>query len=276
MPTVSEHTGSIAGQPVFWRTAPAPAAAPRAPVLYVHGVPTSSDDWLPFLERTGGIAPDLPGFGRSGKRGDGRYTLEGYPDWLEVFVEALGVDRLRLVVHGWGALGLVLAQRRPERIERLVVLDAVPLLAGYRWHGLARLWRLRGIGEAAMGAITRPTVRALLRRATPRPGSMPDWFVEQVMEHLDAGTQRAILRLHRSAPPATLAAAGAGLGSLRCPALVAWGERDPYVAPAFAGRYADALGGPAEVLRLPDAGHWPWIDRPDLVDTVAAFLTAPA
>ena len=38
-----------------------------APVLYVHGVPTSSDDWLPFLDRTGGLAPDLLGFGRSAK-----------------------------------------------------------------------------------------------------------------------------------------------------------------------------------------------------------------
>jgi pimeloyl-ACP methyl ester carboxylesterase len=276
MPTVTEHTGSIAGQPAFWRTAPAPAGGPQAPVVYVHGVPTSSDDWLPFLERTGGIAPDLPGFGRSGKRGDGRYTLEGYPDWLDAFLEAQGVDRLRLVVHDWGAVALVLAQRRPERIERLVVLDAVPLLAGYRWHRLARALRVPGLGELAMGAIARPTVRAVLRTATPRPGSPPGWFVDQVMAHLDAGTQRAILRLFRSAPPAALAAAGARLADLRCPALVAWGERDPFVPAAFAERYADVLGGPAEVLRLDDAGHWPWIDRPDLVDAVAAFLAAPA
>jgi pimeloyl-ACP methyl ester carboxylesterase len=276
MPTVSEHTGSIAGQPVFWRSAPAPAGAEQAPVLYLHGVPTSSDDWLPFLERTGGIAPDLPGFGRSGKRGDGPYTLQDYPGWLEAFLDDRGIDHIRLVVHDWGAVGLVLAQRMPERVERLVVLDAVPLLPGYRWHRLAKLWRLPVIGEVTMGSMTRPAVRLVLREATPARGSMPDWFVEQVMAHLDVGTQRAILRLCRSAPPAALAAAGARLGDVRSPALVVWGERDPYIDPAFAGRYAEALGGPAEVLRLPDAGHWPWIDRPDLVDTVAAFLTAPA
>jgi pimeloyl-ACP methyl ester carboxylesterase len=273
MPTVSEHTGSMAGQPVFWRSAPPPDGAPPAPVLYLHGVPTSSDDWVAFLERTGGVAPDLPGFGRSGKRGDGRYTLDGYPDWLEAFLDARGIDRIRLVVHDWGAVGLVLAQRRPERVERLVILDAVPLLEGYRWHRLAQVWRLPVLGEAAMGAVTRPGIRLALRAASPAPGPMPEWFLDQVMAHLDAGTQRAILRLYRSAPPRALAAAGAALGTVRCPALVVWGDRDPYMPPRFAEAYAGALGSPAEVLRLPDAGHWPWIDRPDLVDTVAAFLT---
>ena len=52
------------------------------PVLYLHGVPTSADDWLPFLERGGGIAVDLPGFGRSGKRGDLDFTVEGWARWV--------------------------------------------------------------------------------------------------------------------------------------------------------------------------------------------------
>src|SRR5204862_101881 len=86
-------------------------AAP--PVLYVHGVPTSSDDWIPFPERTGGVAPDLPGFGRSGKRGDLDYTMEGYERFLEAFLELVELDRVRLVVHDWGAVGLLWAMRFP-------------------------------------------------------------------------------------------------------------------------------------------------------------------
>ena len=70
---VQEHHEDIDGQPIFWRSAPGEGA----PVLYVHGVPTSSDDWVPFLERTGGLAPDLPGFGRSSKRGDLDYSIAG-------------------------------------------------------------------------------------------------------------------------------------------------------------------------------------------------------
>ena len=55
-----------------------------------------------------------------------------------------------------------------------------------------------------------------------------------------------------------------------------WGDRDPYIPPSFADQYAEALGGPAEVLHLDDAGHWPWLDRPDLVGTIAGFLAGRA
>ena len=103
---------------------------------------------------------------------------------------------------------------------------------------------------------------------------MPDAWLDETLAHFDQGTQRAILRLYRSSPPDRLAAAGRDLGRLTCPALVVWGEHDPYIPPRFAAAYAQALGGPAEVLSLPDAGHWPWLDRPDLVETIGAFLDA--
>jgi pimeloyl-ACP methyl ester carboxylesterase len=99
-------------------------------------------------------------------------------------------------------------------------------------------------------------------------------MLDAMARDFDQGTQRAILSLYRSAPPEALAAAGARLGTLTCPALVVWGDRDPYVPARFADLYAAALGGSAEVRHLPDAGHWPWLDRPDVVDAVAGFLAA--
>jgi pimeloyl-ACP methyl ester carboxylesterase len=264
----SEHTAEIGGQLVFWRS----AQGGEPPVLYVHGVPTSGADWLPFLDRTGGLAPDLPGFGRSGKRGDGDYTMAGYDRFLEAFLDHLEVERVRLVVHDWGGVGLLWAQRFPDRLERLVIIDTVPLMAGYRWHRIARAWRTRGLGELVMGATSRWSLKQLSREATPRKGPLPDEFLDRAIEHFDQGTQRAILRLYRSAPEEELARAGARLGTITAPALIVWGERDPYVSPRFAEGYAALLGGEAEVLRLPDAGHWPWLDRPDVVDRVAAFL----
>ena len=59
-----------------------------------------------------------------------------------------------------------------------------------------------------------------------------------------------------------LARAGERLGELRCPALVEWPTRDPYIGAEFGQRLADALGGEVE-LELVDAGHYPWLERPE-------------
>lgn len=267
--SVAEHTGELDGQPVFWRSAPGPEPA-HAPVLYVHGVPTSGEDWLPFLERTGGLAPDLPGFGRSGKGGHNDYSLEGIARFVERFLdEVVHAEHVRLVVHDWGAAALAFAQRAPERVERLVVLDAVPLLPGYRWHRVARLWRTPLLGELAMGFTSRRTLARALRPAFAGP--VPEGFAEAAMRHFDQGTQRAILRLYRSADEASLAAAGRDLSRLGAPALVGWGARDPYISSRFGEQYAAELPD-ARVAIVEDAGHWPWLDRPDLIDRIATFL----
>jgi pimeloyl-ACP methyl ester carboxylesterase len=260
MAAVSEHTETLHDQPLFWRS----ADGDDPPVLYLHGVPTSSDDWVSLLERTGGLAPDLPGFGRTGKRGDLDYTMAGYDRFVEAFLDHLDVDRVRLVVHDWGAAGLLFAQRCPERVERLVVVNAVPLLSGYRWHTIARLWRLPLIGEVVMGLSTRWAARHVL----------PPEIVEEAWRHFDQGTQRAILRLYRASPEDALARAGLDLARIDCPALVVWGDRDPYLPARFADAYADALGGETEVRHLPDAGHWPWRDDPHGLDRITAFLSA--
>jgi pimeloyl-ACP methyl ester carboxylesterase len=274
VPEPSDHSGEIDGLPVFWRSASVPGGAAGGAVpLYVHGVPTNSDDWLPFLARTGGLAPDLPGFGRSGKPGSRLYTIAEYDRFLERFVQESGVQRVKLVVHDWGAVGLALAQRLPALVERLVIINAVPLLAGYRWHRTARIWRTPVLGELAMGTTSRPVLRFLSRESNATPGSMPEAWLDSVLDHFDQGTQRAILRLYRSSPPPVLAAAGERLATLRMPALVAWGMRDPYIPGRFGAAYASALPH-AELLELPDAGHWPWLDRPDLVDRVVDFLGA--
>ncbi len=274
MPEVSDQSSEIDGLPVFWRSAPVPVeAAERALPLYLHGVPNNSDDWLAFLSRTGGLAPDLPGFGRTGKPGSRLYTIEEYDRFIERFLAETGTERVALVMHDWGAVGLAFAQRLPARVERLVIINAVPLLPGYRWHRTARMWRRPVLGELVMGATTRPALRLFSREANVAPGPMPDAWLDSVLHHFDQGTQRAILRLYRSSPPAVLAAAGEELGRLQVPALVAWGMQDPYIPARFARQYADALPR-AELLELPDAGHWPWLDRPDLLERVVGFLSS--
>lgn len=252
-------TDQLGDQLVHWRES---EPTHPAPILYLHGVPNGASMWEPFLAQTGGIAVDLPGFGRSGKRGDLDASFQALGRFVGEFADHLGLERVRLCMHDWGAVGLLWAMEQPERVERLVLIDAVPFLPGYRWHPLARQWRRRVVGELAMGSTIRPVARRLL----PAP------LVDEVLESFDIGTQRAILRLYRSAPEAELARAGERLGRITCPALVVWGERDPYIPPSFAHAYSEALGGPTQTNVVPGARHWPWLDVPELVQTVTDFL----
>jgi pimeloyl-ACP methyl ester carboxylesterase len=274
VPDPREHTGELDGLPIFWRSAEAPGGfSPAATPLYLHGVPTNSDDWTAFLARSGGLAPDLPGFGRSGKPGYLRYTIDEFDAFIERFLAFVGVERVSLVMHDWGALGLAFAQRRPELVERVVLIDAVTFLPGYRWHRTARMWRTPVLGELLMGALDRRVLKFFSRESNATPGPMPEQWIESVIAHFDQGTQRAILRLYRSSPPHVLEAAGANLSKLEMPALVIWGLKDPYLPARFGRAYAQALPN-ARLIELPDAGHWPWLDRPDVIDSVIDFLAA--
>jgi pimeloyl-ACP methyl ester carboxylesterase len=149
----------------------------------------------------------------------------------------------------------------------------VTFLPGYRWHRTARIWRTPLLGELAMGTTFRWVLKLSTRESNAKPGPLPEEWIDSVLAHFDQGTQRAILRLYRSAPSDALAAAGKNLRALGgVPSLVVWGERDPYIPARFAREYADVLG--AELMSLPDAGHWWWLDRPDAMKRVIEFLTA--
>ena len=95
--------------------------------------------------------------------------------------------------------------------------------------------------------------------------------VEPVMREFDHGTQRAILRLYRSAPPEVLAAAGRDLGRIECPVLVLWGERDPYIDPAFGERMARCFPN-QEFGKASAVGHWPWLGSDEARDRILRFL----
>lgn len=266
---VTEHDDLVAGLRVFWRAADPPQGV--SPTLYVHGVPTNADDWTPFLERTGGAALDLPGFGRSEKPGSFDYSIGGYNTFLQALIGRLGWDRFNLVVHDWGGLALVTAQELHERLDRLVIVNAVPLLPGYRWHRIARVWRTPIAGELMMGLTTKTAAKFLSKESRPNRAPWPDDMLDSVWDHFDHGTQRAILRLYRSAPPQELEEAGMRFAQVTAPTLVLWGDQDPYIPTEFARKYEETLPN-ARLELLEDAGHWPWIDRPDCVDTIAGFL----
>jgi pimeloyl-ACP methyl ester carboxylesterase len=245
------------------------------PTLFVHGNPTHSEDWQPFLERIQGpaLAFDLPGWGRSARPSPAEfdYSMDGLARFTSRFLQRMAVEEHSLVMHDWGALALIGAQDEPERIRRLVIINAVVLLPGYRWHRTARIWRTRGLGELSNRLWTRRVLDLGLRE------SRGDWsrhdpaFIDMVWDHLDSGTFDAILRLYRSAPPYRLAAAGARLETITAPALVVWGMRDRYLPARFGAAYAARLPN-SQLVEVPRAGHWPWIDAPEVIDRVIRFL----
>lgn len=267
---VAEQTIELAGAPVFYRHAP-PVGAP---VLYLHGSPTSSDDWLPFLERSGGLAPDLLGFGRSSKAGNLDFSLPGYVRFLESFLQATGTTtEISLVGHGWGgAIALAYALTHPLQARRVTIIDAIPMLPGFEWPRPYRRLRQTAVGELIMGSVGRRLLARSLRSGTVTPDAWSEERIDAVWAQFDQGTQRAMLRLHRSIDGAGLAAAGAPLITLDIPALVVWGEEDPWISPVYADAYAHTLPR-AELLRVGGAGHWPWLDQPSVIDRVAAFAS---
>jgi len=235
-----------------------------------YGIPSSSYDWIDPLALGGGIAVDLPGFGRSGKRGDLDYSLGGHATFIDRLLEHLAIERVRLCAHDWGAAaGLVWAMRDPARVERLVIINGVPLLPGFRWHWLARIASARAIGEVVVGLGTRRMMRAVSRRASV--GTIPREFVDVTADHFDQGTQRAVLKILRATTPGVLAAAGHGLGSVTAPALVLWGAEDSFIPTRFGAGYAATLGD-ATLEIVERAGHWPWIDRPQLSERIVEHL----
>ncbi len=266
---ITEHADTVDRARTAWRQ----AGDPPAPILYVHGVPTASWDWIPFLERTGGFAPDLPGFGGSSRPPGFSASIEAYDRFVEAFTAHTGLDRLTLVVHDWGGAALAFAQRFPHRIERLVLISSVAFVPGYRWHWVARAWRTPRLGELFMAGMNAATINLITRQATAsHVKAMPADWRRRVVADLTPDMKRTILELYRSAPEERLAAAGHALDKLTCPALILWPDRDPYLPTRLGRQYAEALGGETTYETIEHAGHWPWIDQPSVVDRVAAFV----
>lgn len=105
-------------------------------------------------------------------------AVSAHPALLEREVELPAIDeKLDDALRGVGQAG---PDERPTRDRqdtaaprasqpRLVIFNCVPLLPGYRWHLLARIWRTRLVGELA----TKAGLRLLSRAATATPGPMP-------------------------------------------------------------------------------------------------------
>lgn len=244
-------------------------------VVFLHGNPGSSEDWLDLLAATGdftrAIAPDMPGFGKADRPRNFDYTVAGYARHLAGLLRGLGVTRAHLVLHDFGGpWGLAWAAEHKEAIASLTLIN-VGVLPGYRWHKFARIWRSPLLGELFQLSATRPAFRFLLNADNPK--RFPDAFVDRMFDDADWGMKRAVLRLYRATSDldGLSRKLGEALKPLALPALVIWGDGDKYLPVSYADVQKDYFR--AEVHVMPGCGHWPMIDEPDLVrELVIPFL----
>lgn len=129
----------------------------EAPVaLFLHGNPTSSYIWrnvIPLVAPTAHcIAPDLIGFGQSGKP-DIEYRFADHVRYLDAFLDQMGISSAFVIAHDWGtALAFHLAARRPEFIRGLAFMEFIrpmPTWEHFDPDGRETFKRFRapGVGE---------------------------------------------------------------------------------------------------------------------------------
>jgi haloalkane dehalogenase len=128
-------------------------------VLFLHGNPTSSFIWRNIIPRVAPIgrciAPDLIGFGQSGKPAID-YRFVDHVRYLDAFIEALGLGKIVLVAQDWGtALAFHFARRQPERVLGMVFMEFIrPMASWDDFHQIPQAratfqkFRTPGEGEA--------------------------------------------------------------------------------------------------------------------------------
>jgi pimeloyl-ACP methyl ester carboxylesterase len=239
-------------------------------VVFVHGNPGSADDWERLVGAAGGnglraVALDLPDFGETIAPPGFEHSVPGYAGFLAEALEALGIERVHIVLHDFGGpIGLAWAASHPDALASVTLIDT-GILPGYRWHSMARVWRTPVIGELFQAITNRPAFRWSVNRAEPR--GLPREFLDGMYDHYDRRTRRAVLKLYRATDdPGEVGSEFAALVAPRdIPALVIWGEHDAYLPSEFAARQRDAFPS-AEVHVLPASGHWPYADAPETVE----------
>lgn len=247
------------------------------PIVLLHGMPTSS--WLyrkiaPRLALEGlrVIAPDMLGFGASAKPSDpAAYAFSAQADRLLGLMDHLGLESWVQVVHDLGGPWTwELADRAPQRLRGLVVMNTTAYVDGFRPPAMMKL------AAGPMGSLmaflmrnraTGPSqVRGLFRQMTLHPENITPEVVDGYWRPLSEGTTRAFLAFARAFPWwfRQFDRYQAALRRLDLPAATIWGRHDKVLdAGKIPARFAQDLRIPESRRFVLDAGHFLQEDRPE-------------
>ena len=236
------------------------------PLLLVHGSNASLHTWQPWVALLGDeyriLTLDLPGHGLTGATVEGDYSIDGMVRFVDAVTREIGVTRFHLAGNSMGGrLGWIYALEHPERIDRLILLDAsgFPAPEG---------------AEKSLGFLLAetPGVQQLMLFITPRAAfeiSLKDAFSDPSLVDEEMVTRYHALQLLEGSRAASLARFQlptddpriAALSRIRSPTLILWGEEDRLVPGADAQRFADAI--PDSRVRIyPGVGHMPMEEAP--------------
>ena len=174
------RTAQVDGLSIFYREA-GPKDAPT--LLLLHGLPSSSRMFEPLFVRLSDryhlVAPDYPGFGHSDWPDPKKfaYTFDHIAEVMNHFIETVGLSRYTLYVQDYGGpVGFRMALVHPDRVEALIVQDAVAHNEGLgvNWKTRRAFWaRSRSLQQRAS---RKPPVDAgdadAPRRGRPQRGTL--------------------------------------------------------------------------------------------------------
>jgi pimeloyl-ACP methyl ester carboxylesterase len=206
-------------------------------VVLLHGVPASSFLYrkvLPELADQGAhpIAFDFPGLGLADRPEAFDYSWSGLARWLGEAIDALGLDRIHLVVHDIGGpIGCEWAVRNPERVLSLTVLNTDLSPATFHRPWTMQPFVIPGVRQLWLHATPKPVFAFLFRSQTlgdPRAMSTAEVYAyRELLLRGDRG--RAFLKIMSGfelteEKDRFLAQ---GLAERRYPTRLIWGRDDP-------------------------------------------------
>jgi haloalkane dehalogenase len=227
------------------------------PVLYLHGFPTSGYLWRKVMREVSQgfmtIAPDLPGFGDSDLM-EGHHGWRELKDWIDAFVDALGIAPVHLSVHDWGGLiGMPWFCEHPGKVRSLLISDT-SFSSRDRWHALATEWRKPEVGEELLGSMTREGFGSMLAVTVSKP--LDEDSAAEYFKCVATPERRAAkLQMYRSLDfpmfePYMDEFPKIAMGKSR----IIWGGADMFVPLKTAHRLSDLLS--AELTVLEQANHF--------------------
>lgn len=269
-----DHTADQFAQIASAPGEPLDAASSHPTVLCVHGNPTWSFTYREVLKRVSDqarvIAVDHLGCGLSDKPQKYHYSLEQHVGNLARFVEQRDLRRITLLVHDWGgAIGMGMALKQPDRVERLVLLNTALFPPPYiPWRiAMCRTpwlgeWMMRRLNVFARAALFM-TLSRLNRLERPVAAGLIspycDWnsriaiarFVQDIPRRKSHPTWQLLSRIEHDIDLLN-----------RCPTRIVWGMKDWCFRPECLERIETMLPR-AQVTRLDDVGHYVMEEAPD-------------